>query len=243
MASGSFEPNETSCLRSLLPDCDLFINVGANIGYYCCHAIACGCNVVAFEPVIRNLHYLMKNIVANNWSNKIEIFPLVLGASSEILPMWGGGTGASLVKGWASIAESDSALVPVSTLDRVTQDACTGQKTLILIDVEGGELGVLRGASALLSLRPTPIWVVEICFSEHRPGETNPDFLATFDVFFSAGYRAFSLEPNVSEIVRDGILEVISGSKVLTGHNFVFLGQDSEFLANKYFRHSAELGQ
>lgn len=74
MASGSFEPNETSCLRSLLPDCDLFINVGANIGYYCCHAIACGCNVVAFEPVTRNLHYLMKNIVANNWSNKIEIF-------------------------------------------------------------------------------------------------------------------------------------------------------------------------
>ena len=43
MADGSFEPDETKVVRKLLTDVDVLVNVGANVGYYCCHALSMGC--------------------------------------------------------------------------------------------------------------------------------------------------------------------------------------------------------
>lgn len=223
MASGSFEPNETRLLQTLLPNVEIFVNVGANIGYYCCHAINCGCKVVAFEPVARNLYYLLRNINANGWSREIQVFPVALGSESNILPMWGGGTGASLVRGWASIPEADSALVPVSSLDRLLGSSCMGRKSLILIDVEGAELDVLKGASLVLRSEPKPIWIIEICFSEHQPERETSSFMEKFELFFAAGYKAYMLGSDHLEITREDLLEVISGLKELSSHNFAFV--------------------
>ncbi|MFO1422288.1 MAG: hypothetical protein U1F70_01345 [Candidatus Competibacteraceae bacterium] len=60
MASGEFEPLETRLVRDLLGEVDLLVNVGANIGYYCCHALSLGKPVIAMEPIARNLRYLLK---------------------------------------------------------------------------------------------------------------------------------------------------------------------------------------
>ena len=40
MAQGTFEPVETELVRKLLGEVDVLINVGANVGYYCCHALS-----------------------------------------------------------------------------------------------------------------------------------------------------------------------------------------------------------
>ncbi len=40
MAEGTFEPEETHLVRELLQEVDILINIGANIGYYCCHALS-----------------------------------------------------------------------------------------------------------------------------------------------------------------------------------------------------------
>jgi hypothetical protein len=101
MAQGLFEPDETLLIRTLVQDADVFINIGANIGYYCCHALDLGKPIIAFEPVQRNLLYLYKNIKANQWKNA-EIFPIALSNQVGILEIYGGNTGASVIKGWAS---------------------------------------------------------------------------------------------------------------------------------------------
>ena len=36
MEQGTFEPEETEVVKQILQHVDVFINVGANIGYYCC---------------------------------------------------------------------------------------------------------------------------------------------------------------------------------------------------------------
>lgn len=113
MAAGTFEPEETTVVRKLLADVDVLVNVGANVGYYCCHALSMGKPVIAVEPNTRNLHYLLKNIQNNGWSNLAEVFPVAMGAGADILQMRGGGTGASLVKGWANIPESYVTQVPI----------------------------------------------------------------------------------------------------------------------------------
>ena len=137
--------------------------------------------------------------------------------------MWGGGTGASLVAGWASIPNADVARVPVLTMDRALGTALDGRRALILMDVEGAELSVLRGASYILSRRPSPIWIVEIMASENQPSSFNPDFVDTFSMFFDAGYRCFPVADMDHELTMDIVRGMASGVVEIPGHNFVFL--------------------
>lgn len=118
MAQGLFEPVETELVRNILQDVDVLVNVGANIGYYCCHALSMGKEVIAFEPIQRNLRYLYRNIKENGWS-MVEVYPMALSNSVGVLQIYGGNTGASVVKGWANTPESYVTLVPSSTMDVV----------------------------------------------------------------------------------------------------------------------------
>mgnify|MGYP000338714943 CR=1 FL=1 len=79
MANGVFEPEETRVVLSLLDEVEFFINVGANIGYYTCHALAKGKRAIAVEPMQRNVYYLLKNIKSNGWEKQVEVFPVAVG--------------------------------------------------------------------------------------------------------------------------------------------------------------------
>ncbi len=223
MASGAFEPRETELVRGLLRDVDILVNVGANVGYYCCHALSLGKPVIAFEPVQRNVRYLCENIRANGWSGA-EIYPVALSKRAGILEIYGSGTGASLVKGWAGTSESHVTLVPSSTMDTVLGDRLRGKRALIIVDVEGAEKAMLEGATAVLANVPKPTWLVEIMATDHQPGdvEMNPDFVQTFQVFFRNGYRAFSADKEMRAIPA-GYVDSVSRHLVQPHiHNFVF---------------------
>jgi len=57
MMRGVFEPTETQIIRDLVKEAGVFIDVGANIGYYVCHALQANplCAVIALEPLPSNL--------------------------------------------------------------------------------------------------------------------------------------------------------------------------------------------
>lgn len=224
MAAGTFEPEETELVRKLLEEVDVLVNVGANVGYYCCHALSLGKPVIAVEPIARNLHYLLTNLQSNGWSQQAEVFPVALGSRTDILQMWGGGTGASLIKGWASIHENYVTRVPVLSLDRVLGNAIKGKKALILADVEGAEFMILQGANQALRNEPRPIWMMEISTTEHQPEGTamNPNFGKTFEVFFEYGYLAFSADAEEKKIEKSDVNDVVANRKRLSTHNFVF---------------------
>ena len=224
MASGCFEPEETKLVRRLMADVDLLVNVGANVGYYCCHALNMGKAVVAVEPNTRNLHYLLKNIKNNGWEKQAEVFSVAMGSGTDILQMWGGGTGASLVKGWAGIPDSYVTQVPILSLDRVLGDTLIGKRALILVDIEGAEFMMLEGAKKTLMNEPRPIWLMEISSSEHQPASIamNPHLVETFGVFFDHGYQVFTANAAADEITPAIVQEVAMGQRKLDTHNFVF---------------------
>lgn len=91
MAAGIFEPQETKLIRDLLGEVDLLVNVGANVGYYCCHALSLARPAIAVEPIIRNVRYLLKNIHNNGWAKDVQVYPVAVGCGTDILEMWGGG--------------------------------------------------------------------------------------------------------------------------------------------------------
>lgn len=227
MTAGVFEPDETRLIRQILRGSriDTFVNVGANIGYYCCLARSLDVDVVAIEPIERNLRYLLRNLKANGWQDRVEVFPVALSSAPGLVEIYGGGTGASLVKGWANIPEHYVRLVPCSTLDNLVAARLAGKRSLILVDIEGAERRMLEGAKQTLTSQPAPIWMVEISSTEHQPQgrSLNPDLLSTFEVFWSAGYVSVTADAARRWVDRQEVLRIASGEpNTLSTHNFVF---------------------
>ena len=64
MQEGVFEDDEIQIARLLMKCSDVFVDVGANVGYYACLACHEGCQaVLAIEPLQGNLKYLYGNII------------------------------------------------------------------------------------------------------------------------------------------------------------------------------------
>lgn len=226
MIQGTFEPEETEIVKSLLKHAEVFINVGANIGYYCCLALSSDTYTVAFEPVEGNLQYLYRNIHANHWERAIEIFPMALSNQIGLIEMYGRGTGASLIKGWASTPAHDVKLVPASTLDIVLKRRFETKKCLILVDIEGAEKFFLEGATFMLSQDPKPIWMVEISITEHQPKgiAVNPNLLSTFHFFWDHDYESWTADKHLRPVQADEIENIIkTGRDTLFTHNFLFI--------------------
>jgi FkbM family methyltransferase len=223
MAQGQFETTETELVRRLLKNVNILVNVGANVGYYCCHALSLGKPVIAFEPMERNLRYLCKNIKAND-GDGVEIFPIALSNHIGVLEIYGGNTGASVVKGWAGIPESYRTLVPCSTMDVVLGSRLHGKRVLILVDIEGAEKSMLEGAKLMLTNDPKPIWLVEVVTKENQPQgvEINPNFMSTFQLFFQNGYDAFSADQDMRPITMDEVNFISKGLLKADTHNFLF---------------------
>jgi FkbM family methyltransferase len=196
MADGTWEAAESALFLDLIRDADLVINVGANVGYYCCLALQAGKPLWAFEPLPSNLKYLYRNVHANGWGEQAEVYPVALGGRNGLLELYGTGMGASLIKGWAGYAPIAPAIVPVFTYDTLIGARAAGRRCVVLVDVEGAEYDLLQGAGQLLHQEPRPLWLMEIHSRHSQPAgvEVNPRLLATFRVMWDAGYRAYFAE-------------------------------------------------
>jgi FkbM family methyltransferase len=175
-----------------------------------------------------NLRYLYRNVAANRWDDRIEIFPIALSDRIGMIQIFGGGTGASLVKGWAGTPEQYVETVPTSTLDTVLGSRLCGSRSFVLVDIEGAERLMLEGASAFLAQQPRPVWMVEISVAEHQPKDAviNPHLLSTFQVFWDRGYDAWTADRRL-RLVAPAEVERIArtGENTLGTHNFLFIEQ------------------
>jgi FkbM family methyltransferase len=230
MEKGEFERHERLLVEHLLSVTDVVINVGANIGYYCCIGSHYDKHVVAFEPMPTNLYHLYRNIQANGWEQQIEVFPLALADRVGVIEIFGGGTGASLIRGWADTPESQVTCVPVSSLDQVLGHRFSDQQCLLIVDIEGAEPAMLKGASSYLERVPKPMWMVEISITEHQPERIplNPHLMETFQCFWRHGYRSFAIGPRLRSVTESDLETIVAtGVNHLGGHSFLFLGGSS----------------
>lgn len=196
MQRGEFEPEETSLFMKQFEKSDVFIDVGANIGFYTCLGRSAGKQVVAVEPLPKNLNYLFANLLANGW-NDVEVFPVGLSENPGLATLYGASsTGASLIGNWAGSSRYFQQTISLSTLDILLGGRFNGKKIFIKIDVEGVEYSVLLGAIATINLNPKPIWVIEICLNEYHPDGMNPNFKNIFSLFWGCGYEARTADGN-----------------------------------------------
>lgn len=202
----NFEEDSVPVFLDCIETHDAVVDIGANIGFYSCLASSRGKRVVAFEPSRRNLRFLFMNLWENEFRD-VEVFPLGLGPQRGLSAIYGFGGISSFVPGWAQARKSRFEVVPVATLDSILGKSFEGERLLIKMDVEGFELEVLKGASAVLNKNPRPTWFLEILLRDPViPNGVNPRFQETFEVFWKSGYQCCKLNHERTPVSRDDVI-------------------------------------
>ena len=186
---------EKALLECLLPGCRRVLDVGANVGNFAGLALRINpqLQLVCFEPDPEAFKILSGRFS----SSQVKVENLALGNQNGEVPF------VSFVDSWElgsfyerpGIAESyqqKTIRVAVKTLDEYCKQAGWDSIDYVKIDVEGGEMDVLRGMESLLQKKRARYVHVE-----YSIGYIGGRFLFK-DVFSLAGaadYRVFHIKP------------------------------------------------
>jgi FkbM family methyltransferase len=188
----TWEPHLTRYLLRELRPSDVFLDAGANLGYFTVLCAPLVDRVIGFEPVARTHRYCELNVALNGLGN-VELHQLGLWHEDTTLSMRGDSAGVNAaIAPSADVAGIES--VRGVPLDGLIQAGSLGLSRLdvIKMDVEGAELSALNGMRATIE--------------RHRPRiimEINPPMLATFGVtiddiwrfLHGRGYQIHAFEP------------------------------------------------
>ena len=159
---GSFEPNEFAFLDKVLRPGMVFVDVGANDGYYTLFAarrVGPSGRVVAAEPSSRERAHLQRNLGRNGLDN-VSVIPAAIGATSGLADLHlahGVHAGHNTLGGFAhdDVVRASLERVPIEPLDSIIGRLALPRVDFVKIDVEGAEARVIAGASNVLtSMRP-----------------------------------------------------------------------------------------
>jgi len=151
---------------------DLFIDIGANKGYYTVIIGKFAKNVVAIEPVIKNYNFLLTNLKLNNLENKTIVKCLALGKQKEertiLIPK--DHNLSKILEHNKDIDKSncETQKIKVNTLSNLflennflEQTFHNSKNILLKMDVEGWESDILKGAETIIKQK-NPIIFLEL---------------------------------------------------------------------------------
>ena len=152
---GTYEPKNVQAIQKTVRENDVAYDVGAHVGYFAVlmgDLVGSAGKVIAFEPRGLNLGYLQKHVATNNCHN-IQIVSKALGDHSghaKLETRTGTGTGY--------VSDTGDEDIEIASIDELVESGVLPPPTFLKIDVEGGEMAVLRGARKVIqSQRPRMI--------------------------------------------------------------------------------------
>jgi len=186
--SGRWDKEVAAAVRAHLKRDSVFVDVGANVGYFSLLAAAHCTQVVSFEPNPFCVSQLRSNIELNRFQN-IDVRPIGLSdcRGTGTLHVSGGGTNV----GAGTLNRVTGTAIPIQleTLDDQLQQT---SPSLIKIDVEGAELQVLRGAARILH-HDAPDVICEVSeYSLRRLGSSKDEL---YEFMTSNGYNCEIVSP------------------------------------------------
>lgn len=193
---GTWEPSLTAYVRSRLRPGDVFVDIGANVGYFTLLAarlVGPDGHVVAIEPLPRTVERLRSNVAANQLAN-VSVVPLVASDRDGDVEIYQGPatnlgrSGTMPMADGAAVgrvgARTAASLVPEELWPRVR---------VVKIDVEGDEHAVIAGLSPLLRRLPEGASVVTEVAPD-RLRDRGADAASLFERMAVLGFTAASLE-------------------------------------------------
>lgn len=187
-------------MLSYLREGDIFVDVGANIGYFTIYAglrVGNTGQIHAIEPAADNAGLLAANLDLNGLSN-VEIHRAAIsdhcGRGTLFRSAFNSGSHSLIKK--ETLANGPT--VPVVTLDSLLQG--TRAPTLIKVDVQGAELQVLRSMEELIkAAKRKPAIIIEFSPVDLARNGHLEEF---FGFIAAHGYRLRAFIANERHIVR-----------------------------------------
>lgn len=185
-AVGTYESNMFDSIRSRLKPGMTFIDVGANKGdhtFFAGHLVGDNGKVIAIEPVPENMHWLNRSL-AENGLNNVELREMALSDQDGHAIFQIGE-----VSGWGGLISDEPELeegrieVRTAALDSLVPELGLTRVDATKIDVEGGEIAVVRGAQDTIDRFQPLIWL-EL---HSRKDDSEVEWLSRF--FTQRGYR------------------------------------------------------
>lgn len=230
---GSFEPNEFAFLDRVLKPGMVFVDVGANDGYFTLFAarrVGPSGRVVAAEPSSRERAHLQRNLGRNGLDN-VTVVPAAIGAASGLADLHlahGVHAGHNTLGNFAhdDVVRASLERVPIERLDAVIARLGLGHVDFVKVDVEGAEARVIAGATTVLtSMRP--LLLLEVNDKALRDQGNSAASLMTS--LRDLGYEIFVFSPmtgllepqtegsplsaNVVAIPRESVAETLASMK------------------------------
>jgi FkbM family methyltransferase len=236
-----YEPQTSKTLRFFFERAAIFVDVGANYGYY---SILGGLwnsalRVVSFEPVPEIYKALNRNVLLNRLQQRVAAFNLALsdrsGKATFFLPQGESkdceATGTLVSDSWQSRKQSPSFEVETARFDDFER-LHPMKVDVVKIDVEDFEYGVLLGMQEVIS-RDRPFIVCEVLPREHRNQKTK-------EILESLGYTPYWITPSGSyvrvshfDFRRDSSMDFLLSPVTVIGEEIA----DLEVLWRKRYDH------
>jgi len=196
-----YEPIETRFVTAVLRPGDVFIDVGANVGWFTMPAstlVGEEGRVHAFEPRADTADYLAKTVVLNELQKQVTVHRFALSdAEGHRLLVWTRNTenpGGYFVVDQVPTPEMEAQPVLLRPLD----DLRLQRVDFMKVDVEGAEMRVFRGAQATLE-KCRPVVLSELSPDMLKRGsDVTPE--AVFSLFETMGYRIFLIDSHDSNL-------------------------------------------
>jgi FkbM family methyltransferase len=192
-----FEPEITSVLQKVVHPGDVFVDIGANIGWHTLNLLVGRPDVsmvYAIEPLQRNFDLLIRGIRANNCQDRCDARRLALSDRS----------GTVCLRKFKGVDLMHASMYPLGDLsyeeeevlvDTLDSIAATfkAPPAVIKCDVEGAERSVLLGAHGVLSGQKgtPPVWFMEVNYETSAMADYFPWELA--DLGAKYGYGAYTI--------------------------------------------------
>ncbi|MGA8806719.1 MAG: FkbM family methyltransferase [Thermoanaerobaculia bacterium] len=197
--TGEWEPRQTSEFLSLIRSGDVVVDIGANTGYYALLAaakIGRQGRVHAFEIQPAMIDVLRRNIVRNELGEIVTVVEAGCFSKAGPAVIEPHGDPGSARIGFAAAGIH----VPLVTLDEYVASAALDRVDVLLIDTEGADFEILKGASQVLAAHH-PSVITEVHHLEAFGGSEGE--LRTFMAQF--GYTARELQ---GEFSRDLLFQI-----------------------------------
>jgi FkbM family methyltransferase len=223
-----YEPETSELLATVLRPGDIFIDVGAHVGYFSMLAgglVGPQGRVVSFEPEERNYGQLLGHIQSNGLSQVTAINAAVgerVGSAEFHFNSDNDGGHALWDVGMHALNPLSRGTPVIRRVDIVSLDSIFGDEEIaparvIKIDAEGSEHAVLLGARETLTRHPAAFVIVEINrFGLERMGTSEHALRATM---MELGYETYAFDAPNRQIVRLGDDQYLESNYVF---NLVF---------------------
>lgn len=209
--SGYWEPAITKYISKSLSKEDIFIDIGANIGYYTLLAsklVGTEGKVYAFEASPKIFTELQKNVLKNKIKNT-KLFNIAISNKSGLTWIWSapeGNAGHSTIMDNVAIEDGHTreAEVPCGTIGDFIPHADLVSARLIKIDIEGAERLAIEGIMLSLAQFSTRTeWIVELSPNCSPGGMKDIDWI--FNTFIEAGFKAYKLYNSYPNMLNDSL--------------------------------------